>query len=108
MIVAPAPRPALASLQLPWVRGDTEARPSTAQQPRVRLLQELCAQVLQPRPALPWYQRVAAVPGLAGAGLPWVPEPACGTRLGLCTTPASGKPVLGCALIEAIIWDIGC
>lgn len=33
----------------------------------------------------------------------WVSEPARETRLGLCTTPASGKPVLGCALIEAII-----
>lgn len=33
----------------------------------------------------------------------WVYKPARETRVGLCTTPVSGKPVLGCALIEAII-----
>lgn len=34
----------------------------------------------------------------------WVFEPAqVETRVGLRTTPASDKPVLGCALIEAII-----
>lgn len=81
MIVVSAPRPALASLQLPWVRGDMEAWPSTAQQQGAR--------------PPTW----ALCPGPAARSCPALVPPS-----GSCARPGRSQPLFGCLNLP---WNTG-